>query len=124
MKVLFFAGEKSVIGERLQKAMESVVNREQIEIMHNVGGLSERLCRPVHDLAAAVLVPGTLEEFSDILTIGDLLTSLRIILVLPERDEEASSNALDLYPRFTTYADQNSDEVVAVLEKILNRQVN
>ena len=121
MNVLLFTGEKSGAGDRLQKAIESVVTKERIEMMHTVENLSKRLRRPVHNLAVAVLLSGTLKEFSDILAIGDLLSGLRIILILPGRDEETSTKALDLYPRFITYADQNFDEVAEVLEKILKR---
>ncbi|MGA2735036.1 MAG: hypothetical protein ABSG35_20860, partial [Syntrophobacteraceae bacterium] len=48
----------------------------------------------------------------------DFLTSVRVILVLPDCEQETISKGHYLKPRFLT-TDWNSEEVIAVLAKML-----
>ncbi|NVM57217.1 MAG: hypothetical protein HWN51_03755 [Desulfobacterales bacterium] len=67
----------------------------------------------------AVLLAASREELSDILSIRDLLTDIRVILVLPDRDDDTIAKGHTLRPRFFTYADSDFVEIAAVLSKML-----
>ena len=53
------------------------------------------------------------------LSLRKLLSDLRLILILPDRDRDTVMSAHALRPRFLTYADGNLDDIAAVLRKML-----
>ena len=59
------------------------------------------------------------KELEKILTLQDLLSDIRIILILPDRTPNTISKAHKLAPRFLTYLDSDFGEIKAVLHKML-----
>lgn len=49
-----------------------------------------------------------------------LLLDMRLVMVLPGRDEDIIAWAHKLSPRFIAYADSGHGQVAAVLDKMLN----
>jgi len=121
VNVLYYAGQTCGAGPRLQGVIEAVIPAERIERCRTIGELSGRLRRSVHNLAAAILLAGTAEEFADIVGLADLLNELRVILVLPGPDESFNAKALALFPSYVSHADLDFSEVAAVLGKIMHR---
>jgi hypothetical protein len=119
MNVLLYATETDGAGAQLQRAVEAVVPKKKTEVYRTIDGLSRRLRQPIYDVAVAVLFAATKKELSDILSIRGLLQDIRIILVLPDRDEETITKGHTLYPRFLTYADGDVLDVAAVLNKMV-----
>jgi hypothetical protein len=85
----------------------------------HVYSLSRRLRQPRHNLAVAVLVAASRQELLELLSIRDLLDGIRIILVLPDRQDDTIAKGHRLYPRFLTFADSDFLDVAAVLSKML-----
>lgn len=119
MKILFYASPQRDDGEKVRSIIEALVPKQRIETYRTTDTLSRRLRRPIGGLTIALLFTSTKEDFHDLLSLHDLLTDLRILLILPDREADTVSKALSLRPRFFTYADSDFSEVSAVLAKML-----
>ena len=118
MNLLFYAGETSGPGERLRNVIQAVVPEDRMEIYRDLQSFTRRLCRPAYDLATAVLLAGSGKDLQELLSIRDLLSDKKIILLLPDREDDTISKGHNLYPRYLTYAEGDFADVVAVLRKI------
>lgn len=119
MKLLLYAPDKCRSGKRLQKVIEALVSEEDREIYRTIDSLTSGLRQPRHDPPLAVLVAESRENLSDILSLRDLLGDVRIMLVLPDREQNTIAKGHTLRPRFVTHADSNFVEMAAVLRKVL-----
>lgn len=123
MNVFFYAPMKSSVSKRLQQKIEAVVPIEEMEIYTRIDTFSKRLCKPLlDDRSVAVLLAVTKEELKEILSIQDLITDLRVIVVLPDRKKETIAKGYLLRPRYLAYADGNFSDVAAILKKMLEFQ--
>ncbi len=119
MRVLFYTTTADGVAQRLQRVIEGLVPKENTEIHRTIDSLSNRLRRPRYDLAVAVLLAASREDLLELLSIRDLLDGIRIILVLPDREDGTIAKGHRLYPRFLTYSDSDLLDVAAVLSKML-----
>ena len=119
MNLLFYAPVTDGVGERLQGVVKVLVPEENLEIHRTIDSLSRRLRRPTYDVAVAVFLAPTKEDLLEILSIKDLIWNLRIILILPDREEDTIAQGHTLRPRFLTYADGNFADVAVVLRTML-----
>ncbi len=120
MTVLFYTTQSDLAAEQLQSLIEMLVLKDQLEMYRTFDDLSHRLCRPSNDLDIAVLAAANGEELLKILSLRDLLSDIRIILVLPDGKPDTISKAHTLGPRFLTYLDSDFGEVKSVLNKMLD----
>jgi hypothetical protein len=95
-----------------------------MEIYRTIESLSQRLRQPGKNLTVAVLLATSKQELLEILSIKELLFNVRIILVLPDREEDTITKGHSLRPRFLTYADSNYGDIAAVLSKMLGDNGN
>ncbi len=119
MKLLLYANWKNKAKKRLQDAIENIFPKKQIEIYRTIDNLSKGLCRPKYDVVAAILFAGNRKALSDLVSIRDLLSDLKIILILPDRDNDTVSIGHSLFPRYQSFADSDFTNVAAVLKKML-----
>ena len=121
MILVYYASVTDGAGERLQRVIEGLVPEEKLEVYGMIGELAARLRQPVGDVTMAVLLAATREDLSRILSVCDLLCYVRIMLILPDQEEDTIAKGHSLRPRFVTYADSDFLDVAAVLGKILRR---
>jgi hypothetical protein len=119
VSVLFYSKATKGAGKRGQKIIEAQVPGEQIEIYRTIERLSNRLHQPTYNLDITILLAASKVDLFDLLSIQDLLTDIRIILILPDRESDTISKGHKLYPRFVSYADGDLKDVAAVLSKML-----
>jgi len=82
--------------------------------------LSQKLRHPRYGRTIAVLLADTWADLEDILAIRALLDGIRIILILPDSNEQTVKQGFTLLPRFLTYADSDFSMAEAVLKKMLS----
>ncbi|MBI9087594.1 MAG: hypothetical protein JEZ12_00050 [Desulfobacterium sp.] len=82
--------------------------------------LQKTLCRPRHGITIAVLVAASLRELKELISMGDLLDNIRVILVLPDRTPTTLYLGVGLKTSFLTFIDSDFNDVISVLNKILN----
>jgi hypothetical protein len=116
--VLFYAKMTDGAAKRLRRVIEVLVLKENTEIYRTIDSLSRRLRQPRNDLPVAVLLAASREDLLELLSIGDLLDGIRIILVLPDRENGTIAKGHRLQPCFLTYADGDFLDVAAVLIKM------
>lgn len=103
----------------LQDLLQSVFPKKELEVCKTQDSLCQRLKQCFDGMAVVVLIAANRDELYDLLAFDKLLSDLRIILILPDRDKDAVRRAHALRPRFITYADGNLEDVAAVVEKML-----
>jgi hypothetical protein len=116
--MLLYARMTDGAGKRLRRVIEAIVSKENTEMYQTIDSLARRLHQPRNDLAVAVLLAASREDLLGLLSLGDLLDSIRIILVLPDRKDSTIDKGHRLQPSFLTYADSDFLDVAAVLIKM------
>ncbi len=120
MGLLFYATEKKGIGQLLWDLHQELAPEYQGDFYQTIGSFSQKLRRPQGELSIAVLLAGTRDDLLDILSVKNLLERTRIIIILPDRNEDTISKGHTLFPRFLTYADCDFNWIKTVLEKMLS----
>ena len=115
--ILFYAAEENQVVQTLEAQLTpySVVRCRSVENM------ASRLRRPGHGLNVALVVISAESEMAAINELGALLRDLRLIIVLPKRDDAIVAWAHRMGPRFIAYADNGYAHVGAVLSKMLDQ---
>ncbi len=119
MRLLLYAKNDDCYSEKLQAAGESVVSKEEIEVIYSIEHLSEMLMNAPYKDTVAVLITEKRDELFQLNSILGLLRKARVILILPDREPETVSIGYKLEPRFLSYIDSDVSEVSAVLNKML-----
>jgi hypothetical protein len=123
MNLLLYTTAVEGTGERLQRAIETLVPIERTEVSCTIDSLSCRLRQPKDDLTIAVLLAASRKDLADILSIHDLLCDIRIILILPDTEDDTVARGHTLQPRFLSYIDSDFTDVAAVLEKMVRQGI-
>ena len=122
MNLLFFTSSNNEPTKRLQRVIEAIFQEENIEIHRTIESLSQRLCQLPNKPSIAILLVTSQEELLDILHIRKLFRDIRIVLILPDREESTVAKGHRLYPRFFSYIDSDFKEIAAVLNKMLDHK--
>ena len=119
MSVLLYSTLEQGPGERLHAIIKTFVPEREIEVLGTIQNLSDRLREPKHAKDVTILVAASRDELGELLSVSDFLSDLRVILVLPDREDDTVAKGHTLGPRFLSYADSNFIDVAAVLSKML-----
>ena len=122
MNLLVYAAKSGGVAQHLQQVIEETVPKKNLQIYRNFNSLSYRLQQPMNGLKIAILLADSDQDLTDFLSLQDLLSELRIILILPNREAGTFEKAHILGPRFMTYTDSDFEDVKAVLSKMINGQ--
>jgi hypothetical protein len=122
MKVLYYGTINHSDGNRLQKAIESIVPIENAEIYTEIEQLGRRLHLPTCDISIFIFFTKSKAELFDLVLLKESLLNLRIILILPDEDKETINMGHTLFPRFITYIDSDFNDVKAVLKKMIQQE--
>jgi hypothetical protein len=120
MNLLVYAAKSGGVAQHLQQVIQEIVPKKNLEIYRNFNSLSYRLQQPMNGLKIAIFLAGSDQDLTDFLSLQDLLSELRIILILPNREPSIFAKAHILRPRFMTYTDSDFKDVKAVLGKMLS----
>jgi hypothetical protein len=123
MNLLFYAPVMNREGRQLYRMIEKLNPRMGLELHRSNVSLAQRLRLPLRGIPIAVLYLTRKEDLTDILSIKDLLGDIRIILSLPDREEETVSKGHILRPSFLVYPDSELRDVTEVLRKMLSREI-
>jgi hypothetical protein len=92
-------------------------------VMHctTMDTLERRLRQPRHDIEIILISVKDAIEMAQLTELRPLLLDLRLILVLPKRDDDIVAWAHKLGPRFIAYADNGVGQVADVLDKMFDQ---
>ncbi|MBF0496475.1 MAG: hypothetical protein HQK58_07860 [Deltaproteobacteria bacterium] len=119
MKVLFYANPQSMVGHKVREIITTLTGGREEENFQTVADLSLRLRQPMMGNFIAVIVAASREELAHILINWHFFLGIRIVLILPDREEDTVSRGHSLRPRFMSYADGDLNELAAVLDKMI-----
>ncbi|MBN1547944.1 MAG: hypothetical protein JW902_14935 [Syntrophaceae bacterium] len=119
MAIILYLPDYEEKGEALLQHMAVELPQRNIEIYRIFPDLCRRLLQPLSDVRVAVLFCMTKNDFLEILSLGDLLLELKIILILPDDDRDTIIKAHNLRPRYLSWVDQNYLDIGAVLRRMV-----
>jgi hypothetical protein len=121
--LVLYAGPDHPIRPPLEARLRPLVRSQSFHAYRTLSGLTRRLRRPGGlrtDLV--VLCPASVDELEALKQIRPLLISThRIVLILPDHASETVAAGHAFYPRYIGFADGDLKDVVAVLERLLAR---
>jgi hypothetical protein len=120
MCVLYYRPSENIVAERLQFIIESELPDQHLEVFYSIEGLAKRLSQSVRGNCAAIILAEDVADLKKLFALRPLLRDIRIILILPDRSEEAVSMGYKLHPRFLSYSDGEFGEVAVVLKKMIS----
>ena len=120
MKILFYSPSADPSGDKLKQSVDEVVDRAQVEVHRQVTGLVQRLRMPSSDLEMAIIMPANRHELFAVSPLLAGFQGIRLVLVLPDREDETIAMAHSLRPRFVTYSNGDYSELKEVVKKMLS----
>jgi len=119
VKILLYSQTKedpeTGIGTRIKRHVPG----ETIEMYHSIEELSQVLYRLYEHDAIVILQARDREELLRIISLRDLLQGVRVILLLPDREEETISLAHSLRPRFLSSSENDFSDTISVVQKMI-----
>ncbi len=118
-KVLALIPHGATGGEKVREAIEQTVPEEHIEIHGELGAFFRRLREPLNGAPVVVLFAATTEDLAGLAPVRDFLEGLRMILLLPNDEEETIAKGYKLHPHVVGQGSTFLAQLPAVLSKIL-----
>lgn len=124
MNLLLYTSGTDDASRQLVEMAITYAERGTAEIFHSLENLTTRLAQPKNNQTAVVLHAATAKELGQILSIYDFLQDIKLILILPDREEPAVAKGHKLHPRFLSYADSDFADIGAVLNKMFENTLS
>ncbi len=119
MNVIFYSAPEVSQGEKLQRVIDVLVPKDDVETFRTMPSLLHRLHQPLSEAVVFVFLISSRQELLELVEYQEWLRDRRLILVLPDDDLETVSRGHALRPRFVTYAESDFIDISAVLGKML-----
>ncbi len=119
MNLLLYSTSRDALYRRILWIINKLASAAEVDSLYDPESLRQRLAMPLVKPAVAVLVVTNERELTRLLRLVPLLDDVRVVLVLPEVEDHALvKKALQLRPRYCTYADSDLSDLGAVLAKM------
>ncbi len=122
MELIFYCADQSDYSSELLKKISVLVPFRSLIKCLNFKTLKCSLLKPEYDLFAAILVISSRQDLLDVQSISDLLLTIRVILIIPDWGQEDILRGHSLRPKLLTSPGRNSNDVIAVLQKMLRNE--
>jgi hypothetical protein len=123
MKLLLYTTASQGVAKRAKTVLGPLVPEGNVEIYRTINALSRRLRQPKADLTIVVLLLASREDVLDLLAIRHLFRNVRIILVVPDLEDETIALAHRLRPRFLSYIDGNFLGLATVVNRMCQASI-
>lgn len=119
MNLLLYTTASQEVMERVRTMLEpSVPDGITLEVHRTINDLSRRLRQPKEDATVAILLIASREDLLDLFSIRHLFRDVRIVLVLPDLEDQTIALAHRLRPRYLTYIDSYFPALATVVNKM------
>jgi hypothetical protein len=118
-KLLLYTPPAHLASCRLEEVVAAVIPELITRKVHSAAALAQVLGSPHEGLEVALLLATSRERLGELQAFGQMLESLRVILILPDGDPQSIAQAHSLRPRYLSNIQSNFQDVAAVLRKIL-----
>lgn len=120
MRVLIYEKTDNEKSAPSMEGIEKEIPYDLVERYHSREALLNAILTTPNLNDIIVLFCNTRDEFDYFLSIRDLFVQYRIILSIPDRDEDTIRQAHRMYPRYLAYSDNEHREVCEVLKKMVS----
>jgi len=119
VKILFYSSKMHDPAIGIGESLRTLVPDEGVETYTSIEELAKRLLHLIDHDAIVIIQAGDREELLSILSLRDVLQNVRVILLLPDREDETISLAHRLRPRFLANSESGFSDTMSVLRKML-----
>jgi len=119
VKILFYSTTSEELGKGIEEKLAMLAPEGGVEVYRSIKELAHGLHRLCDHDTIAILRAQDREELLRIVSLRDLLQGVRIILLIPDREEETISLAHRLRPRFLGNSESDLSDTLSVLRKML-----
>jgi len=120
MRILFYYSKANDIGHELLEIMEKLDDQIRIKTYRDWNIFTEDLMEPRSDDPITILLISQKEELLNAVSIRERIHEYRLMLILPDNDEETISLGHSLRPNFIAYDRGNLQDIEIVLKKMLH----
>lgn len=120
MASIVFTPSINELEQRFLALLEMAIPRKVFEVCYSIGELSTRLSMPLSNVKVAVFFAVTRAEIPRILSLGDLMTDIKSILVLSDGDKDTMTKVHMLRPRYVTWVDCDLIDLVTVTKRMVD----
>ena len=119
MNILFYSSKIRDPEIGLGASLKTLVPDERVEIYTSIEELANRLLHLLDHDAIVIIQAEDREELLHILSLRDVLQGVRVILLVPDREDETISLAHRLRPRFLANSESGLSDTMSVVRKML-----
>jgi hypothetical protein len=119
MCLLVYIPRKDEQGKQLQGMIGNFFCQDSIEIFYDFTRFDFRLRNRTGHEDIALLYASTSKDLNDLIACRNLLSNLRLVIILPDSEENTIAKGHLLRPRFLSYQDNGFSDLSAVLQKML-----
>lgn len=119
MKILFYSSTREDPGIGIEERLGTLVPEGRVEVYRSIEELAHGLHRLLDHNMIVIILARDREELLHIVSLRDLLQGVRVILLVPDREEETISLAHRLRPRFLSNCESDYLETISVVRKML-----
>ncbi len=123
MQVLVYGRTLRAAGLDVEHELQTLIPDREMEVCSRPGALRSSLRRAGGHFSLAVLICPTKNELLEICSMAHLFLDLRIVLFVPDLEEETVAIGHRLFPRYLASMDAEPEEVVGVLRNLLKKHV-
>ena len=120
MQILFYYSKANDTGDKLLMMLEKLDDQIRINIYRDWKIFTEELMEPKFDHPIMIVMISRKEELFNAISIRDRIHEYRLMLILPDDDEETVSLGHSLRPNFITYDRGDLGDIEIVLKKMLH----
>jgi hypothetical protein len=118
MNLIFYSREDDESSRQIVEHLRRNVQGENLVVCRTTSQISKALFQSTYDALAAVLSISDRADLHDVLSIVDILRSVKVILILPDAHGEIMSKAHVLRPRFLVQKDEDFARAVSVIDRM------
>ena len=118
-KLIVYSKDKNEFSIELEKMIEKLASSKNVEIYRATLDLTLRLRMPLCESAIAILVISDEKDLKNMLSIQSLLINMRVVLILPDRNNGTIAAGHSLHPRYLSFKDNSLKDIKAVLTRMI-----
>jgi hypothetical protein len=122
MNIIYLCPKEEDSRRKVNRIIEIMIAAEKYEVFHKVNEFENYARSSLLHQHVIILQAGNMKSLQKIAALKELLFGHRVILILPDREQETIALGHSLRPRFITYQDSDFLEMASVLYKMLQRE--
>jgi len=122
MKIIHYADRKDAEGDRLERILGLFTGKGAILTCRSLGSLRTKLRQPCNYDDVLLIYPSNRKGLAELVALRELMVPMKIVLVLPDREEATVAMGHLLRPRMISYNDSDFLDVAAVLVRMRENQ--